>query len=89
MVLKIRNKLRKWSARFSKKLGEGEESLRDLVSSYYRLFFAHKEHLYIILGFLSYHRVCYYSYCRSGTAVVRRYPSSKVRSSGCALLEQL
>ena len=26
---------------------------------------------------------------RSGGAVVRRYPSSKVRSSGCALLEQL
>ena len=25
---------------------------------------------------------------RSGTAAVRRYPSSKVRSSGCALLEQ-
>ena len=25
---------------------------------------------------------------RSGGAVVRRYPSSKVRSSGCALLEQ-
>ena len=25
---------------------------------------------------------------RSGRAVVRRYPSSKVRSSGCALLEQ-
>ena len=25
---------------------------------------------------------------RSGMAVVRRYPSSKVRSSGCALLEQ-
>ena len=26
---------------------------------------------------------------RSGRAVVRRYPSSKVRSNGCALLEQL
>ena len=26
---------------------------------------------------------------KSGGAVVRRYPSSKVRSSGCALLEQL
>ena len=26
---------------------------------------------------------------RSGGAAVRRYPSSKVRSSGCALLEQL
>ena len=26
---------------------------------------------------------------RSGGAVVRRYPSSKVKSSGCALLEQL
>ena len=26
---------------------------------------------------------------RSGGAVVRRYPSSKVRSSGCTLLEQL
>ena len=26
--------------------------------------------------------------CRSGRAAVRRYPSSKVRSSGCALLEQ-
>ena len=25
---------------------------------------------------------------RSGGAAVRRYPSSKVRSSGCALLEQ-
>ena len=25
---------------------------------------------------------------RSGRAAVRRYPSSKVRSSGCALLEQ-
>ena len=25
---------------------------------------------------------------RSGEAAVRRYPSSKVRSSGCALLEQ-
>ena len=27
-------------------------------------------------------------YSRSGGAAVRRYPSSKVRSSGCALLEQ-
>ena len=27
--------------------------------------------------------------CRSERAAVRRYPSSKVRSSGCALLEQL
>ena len=26
---------------------------------------------------------------RSGGAAVRRYPSSKVRSSGCGLLEQL
>ena len=26
---------------------------------------------------------------RSGGVAVRRYPSSKVRSSGCALLEQL
>ena len=27
--------------------------------------------------------------CRSGRTAVRRYPSSKVRSNGCALLEQL
>ena len=26
---------------------------------------------------------------RSGRVAVRRYPSSKVRSNGCALLEQL
>jgi len=29
-----------------------------------------------------------YSMFRSGGAAVRRYPSSKVRSNGCALLEQ-
>ena len=32
---------------------------------------------------------CFTPHWRSGTVVLRRYPSSKVRSSGCALLEQL
>ena len=44
--------------------------------------------IYKTISFTNHNYLFHEPHSRSGGAAVRRYPSSKVRSSGCALLEQ-